>query len=77
MSPNKRALDLAYALAYHRQERLLGESPSQSAARIQMMTHYRSKACQTPILLPIPGRILNMRTQFCILFVANRYFCLM
>ena len=72
MSPNKRALDFAYALANHRQEGLLGESPTQSAARIQMMSHYMSKAFETPIVLPIPGCILNMRTQFCIVFVANR-----
>ena len=41
------ALDFAYALANHRPELILGECVSQSAARLQKITHHMSKPCKT------------------------------
>ena len=46
------ALDFAYAFANHRPELKLGRTVSQSATRIEMMSHYMSKACET---LPCPS----------------------
>ena len=40
-------LDFTYALANQRPELKLGKSVTQSAARIQMMSHHKSKACKT------------------------------
>ena len=39
------ALDFAYVIANHRTEFQLGKIVSQSAARIQMMSHHMSKPC--------------------------------
>ena len=41
-----RSLDFAYALANHRLKLKLGKSVSQSAARIQMVSHHMSKSCE-------------------------------
>ena len=46
------ALDFAYALTNHRQELKFDKAVSQSAARIQMMSHYMTKPYET---LPCPS----------------------